>query len=61
MALTLTGQAADDELDLALDLPDRPATAAALEAGEIDLARTKIITSLLGPPPPAQASRRLDA
>ncbi|MDR3036606.1 MAG: 13E12 repeat family protein, partial [Kitasatospora sp.] len=49
MALTLTGRAAGAELDLALDLAARPATAAALEAGEIDLPRAKIITSLLGP------------
>jgi hypothetical protein len=48
-ALTLTGCAAGAELDLALDLTARPATAAALEAGEIDLPRAKILTSLLGP------------
>jgi Domain of unknown function (DUF222) len=55
MALTLTGQAAGAELDLALDLAARPATAAALEAGEIDLPRAKILTSLLGPLPAAHA------
>ena len=40
-ALTLTGQAAGAELGLALDLAARPATAAALEAGRIDLLRAK--------------------
>jgi Domain of unknown function (DUF222) len=49
MALTLTGRAAGAELDLALDLAARPTTAAALEAGEIDLPRVKILVSLLGP------------
>ena len=54
-ALTLTGQAAGAELDLALDLAARPATAAELEAGRIDLPRAKILTSMLGPLSPAQA------
>ena len=49
MALTLTGRAAGVELDLALDLAARPATAAALETGQIDLPRAKILVSLLGP------------
>jgi Domain of unknown function (DUF222) len=48
-ALTLTGRAAGSELDLALDLAARPATAAALETGQIDLPRAKILTGLLGP------------
>ncbi len=54
-ALTLTGQAAQAELGLAVDLADRPATAAALEAGRIDLPRAKIIIGLLGPLPAAHA------
>jgi Domain of unknown function (DUF222) len=55
MALTLTGRAAGVELDLALDLAARPATAAALETGQIDLPRAKILVSLLGPLAPAHA------
>jgi hypothetical protein len=55
MALTLTGRAAGAELDLALDLAARPATAAALETGQIDLPRAKILVSLLGPLAPAHA------
>src|SRR5215469_6376984 len=55
LALTLTGRAAGAELDLALDLAARPATAAALEAGHIDLPKAKIIISLLGPLSPAHA------
>jgi hypothetical protein len=55
MALTLTGRAAGVELDLALDLAARPATAAALETGQIDLPRVKILVSLLGPLAPAHA------
>jgi Domain of unknown function (DUF222) len=54
-ALTLTGRAAEAELGLALDLADRPATAAALAAGRIDLPRAKILTSRLGPLSPAHA------
>ena len=56
MALTLTGRAAGAELDLALDWPRRPATAAALETGQIDLPRAKILVSLLGPLAPAHAA-----
>jgi Domain of unknown function (DUF222) len=52
MALTLTGRAAGAELDLAA----RPATAAALEAGQIDLPKARIITGLLGPLSPAHAA-----
>ena len=48
-ALTLTGCAAGAELDLALDLAARPAVAAALEAGQIDLPRARILTAMLGP------------
>ena len=49
MALTLTGRAAGAELDLALDMAARPATAAALENGEIDLPRAKVmITAVSG-------------
>src|SRR5216683_136432 len=48
-ALTLTGRAAEDELGLALDLAWRlPATAAALEAGELDLPRAKVIADGTG-------------
>ena len=54
-ALTLTGCAAGAELDLALDLAARPATAAALEAGRIDLPRAKILAGLLGPLAPGHA------
>jgi hypothetical protein len=42
-ALTLTGRAADRVVTLALDLARLPATAAALAAGEIDLARAWVI------------------
>jgi Domain of unknown function (DUF222) len=49
MALTLTGRAAGAELDLALDMAARPATAAALETGAIDLPRAKVmITAVSG-------------
>ncbi len=54
-ALTLTGKAADGQLGLALALAGRPATAAALEAGEIDLPRAEVFISLLGPLHPAHA------
>jgi Domain of unknown function (DUF222)/HNH endonuclease len=56
MALTLTGRAAGTELDLALDLAVRPATAAALEAGQIDLPRARILLGLLGPLAPSHAA-----
>ena len=56
-ALTLTGQAAGAELDLALDLADRPAIAAALEAGQIDLPRAKVIISRGGPSDPGARGR----
>ncbi|HEV2377121.1 MAG TPA: HNH endonuclease signature motif containing protein [Streptosporangiaceae bacterium] len=50
-ALTLTGRAADKVVNLALDLSRLPATAAALAAGEIDVARAWVVadeTSALG-------------
>jgi hypothetical protein len=43
VALTMTGVAAGRQLDLALDLAERPATAASLESGQIDLPRARII------------------
>ena len=43
MALTLTRVAAGYQLDLALALAARPATAAALEAGQIDLRKARVI------------------
>jgi hypothetical protein len=49
LALTLTGMAGRAELDLALDLTDRPAIAAALEAGRIDLPRARIMVSMICP------------
>ena len=49
LALTLTGMAGRAELDLALDLADRPAIAAALESGAIDLPKTRILTSMICP------------
>ncbi|HEV2374297.1 MAG TPA: DUF222 domain-containing protein [Streptosporangiaceae bacterium] len=51
-ALTLTGRAADRVVNLALDLSELPATAAALASGEIDLPRAWVIadeTSSLAP------------
>ena len=54
-ALTLTGRAAEHQLGLALDLACRPTTAAALESGEIDLPRARILLDLLGPLDPAHA------
>ena len=49
MALTLTQRGAEQQLDLALDLAARPATAAALAAGRIDLYKTRIILDAVGP------------
>ena len=43
VALTLTSVAAQHELDLALALVDHRAIAAALESGQLDLARVKVI------------------
>jgi hypothetical protein len=54
-ALTLTGMAAEVQLDLALDLAERPATAAALETGEIDLPRARVLVDMLGQLDPAHA------
>jgi hypothetical protein len=49
MALTLTKCAAETQLGLALDLAARPATAAALEAGRIDLRRAQVILDAVAP------------
>jgi Domain of unknown function (DUF222) len=49
LALTLTGVAARTEFALALDLHDRPAIAAALEAGQIDLPKARILVSMICP------------
>ena len=44
LALTLTGRSADAHLGFAIDLATKlPKTAAALEAGEIDIVRARII------------------
>jgi hypothetical protein len=43
VALTLTSVAAQHEVELALGLVDRTATAAALESGQLDLPRVKVI------------------
>jgi hypothetical protein len=43
LALTLTRRSAGAQLDMALALADRPATAAALEAGTIDLLKVRVI------------------
>ncbi|HEY2580146.1 MAG TPA: DUF222 domain-containing protein [Streptosporangiaceae bacterium] len=48
-ALTLTRMAGQAELDLALDLADRPAITAALESGRIDLAKARILVSMICP------------
>jgi Domain of unknown function (DUF222) len=48
-ALTLTGHAAGTQLKMALDLAARPAVAAALEAGWIDLRRAMIILDMVCP------------
>ncbi|MGH3156579.1 MAG: DUF222 domain-containing protein, partial [Streptosporangiaceae bacterium] len=55
-ALTLTSRAAGAHLDVALALAGRPRTAAALECGRIDLARTLIILGALAPLEAAQAA-----
>jgi hypothetical protein len=49
MALTLTRVGAECQLDLALALAARPATAAALEAGEIDLRKASVILDAVAP------------
>jgi hypothetical protein len=49
MALTLTRVGAEYQLDLALALAARPATAAALEAGQIDLRKAKVILDAIAP------------
>ncbi|MGH3156796.1 MAG: DUF222 domain-containing protein, partial [Streptosporangiaceae bacterium] len=55
-ALTLTSRAAGTHLDLALALAGRPRTAAALESGQIDLAKTLIILGALAPLETTQAA-----
>jgi Domain of unknown function (DUF222) len=49
LALTLTGKASGAELGLALELTDRPAIFAALEDGRIDLAKARILISMICP------------
>ncbi len=48
LALTLTRRSGEMVLGLALDLADRPAIAAALEAGRIDLYKARIILDAVG-------------
>jgi hypothetical protein len=55
LALTLTAMAANNEFALAMDLTDRPAIAAALESGQIDLSRARIMISMICPLEPAHA------
>ncbi len=49
MALTLTQCAAQTQVALALDLAARPATAAALEGGRIDLRKARVILDAITP------------
>src|SRR5487761_1188620 len=49
MALTLTQRGAENLVALALELADRPAVGAALEAGRIDLYKAKILLEALAP------------
>ena len=56
MALTLTQRAAETQVGLALDLAGRPAIAAALETGRIDLPRARILLDALGPLAAAHAA-----
>jgi uncharacterized protein DUF222 len=56
LALTLTRRAAGVELSLAIDLAYLPATAATLEAGQIDLIRARIIAEGVGGLEPAHAA-----
>ena len=49
LALTLTRVGSRAEFDLALDLAERPAIAAALETGRIDLAKARILVSMICP------------
>ncbi|HEY2577860.1 MAG TPA: DUF222 domain-containing protein [Streptosporangiaceae bacterium] len=55
LALTLTRMAARTEFELALDLHARPAIAAALETGQIDLSKVRILTAMICPLEPAHA------
>jgi len=56
LALTLTRRAAGVELSLAIDLAYLPATAATLEAGQIDLIKARIIAEGVGGLEPAHAA-----
>ena len=61
MALTLTKTAAETQLALAVELAARPATAAALEAGRIDLRKALVIldaVALLAASTPRRWRRR---
>jgi hypothetical protein len=49
MALTLTRRGAEDQVTLALELDARPAVAAALQAGRIDLYKARILLEALAP------------
>jgi hypothetical protein len=56
-ALTLTSHAAQDELGLAVDLVAHPGIAAALECGQLDLAKTLVILAALAPLDPGGAAK----
>jgi hypothetical protein len=56
IALTLTSIAAQHQLALALDLAGKPALAAVLETGQLDLARVKVILSGTSTLTPAHAA-----
>ena len=49
MALTLTKWSAETQVGLALDLARRPATAAALQAGRIDLPKVRVLLDAVAP------------
>jgi hypothetical protein len=56
VALTLTRRAAEDQVELALQLAARPAIAAALGAGRIDLYKARILVEALAPLEPLHAA-----
>ena len=56
VALTLTRRGAENLLELALELDARPAIAAALEAGRIDLYKARILLEALAPLEPLHAA-----
>jgi hypothetical protein len=56
-ALTLTSHAAQNELGLAVDLAAHPQIAAALECGQLDLAKTLVILAALAPLDPDDAAK----